>query len=201
MPLAPPPPKPSGTTSLWDDDDEGWQDMPVVRNDDFVSDLDAVDREKYHYRPEPAPSISDDGPGKGKNKTTANATGKLLDFDDRGNEWRARQEEDIAENEYTRLKLDEEKDEEVHLRTKYLFDEDKAMTPLSQMQATKNLLTEAQRIAYVGVCALVLREMISDIRRLGTAKSLKPAAQQIELWTLKIMGRLYYHMELETPGE
>ncbi len=33
------------------------------------------------------------------------------------------------------------------------------MTPLNQMQATKNLLTEAQQIAYVGLCALTSREM------------------------------------------
>jgi len=33
------------------------------------------------------------------------------------------------------------------------------MTPLSQMQATKDLLTEAQRIAYVGLCLLTSREM------------------------------------------
>ena len=42
---------------------------------------------------------------------------------------------------------EEEDADKVHLRTKYLFDEDHAMTPLSQMQQTKNMLTEAQRIA------------------------------------------------------
>ncbi|KAH7104858.1 DUF726-domain-containing protein [Auriculariales sp. MPI-PUGE-AT-0066] len=190
MPLAPPPPKAKQNDPLWDDEDEGWQDMPVVRVEEFVSDLDAVDREKYHYKQE-----KDD-------KRAVNATGKVLDVDERGNEWRARSEDDLElEREYTRLKLDEEQDEDVHLRTKYLFDEDKAMTPLSQMQQTKNLLTDAQRIAYVGVCALVGREMIQDLQRLGTAKVVKPAAQQMELWTLKIMGRLYYHMELETQEQ
>lgn len=96
------------------------------------------------------------------------------------------------------MKEDEESDE-VALRTKYLFDEDAAMTPLSQMQATKKLLTESQRIAYVGLCALTAREMTQALR-LFKRKELKGAVANMELWVLKIMGRLYYHMELETPG-
>ncbi|EJD54437.1 DUF726-domain-containing protein [Auricularia subglabra TFB-10046 SS5] len=187
MPLAPPPRK---GASLQDDDDDGWQDMPVVRHEEFVSDLDAVDREKYGYVQNT----------KGASQAQGNATGNLIDFDDRGNEWRAKTDT-LDESEYTRLKLDEDEDgDDVHLRTKYLFDEDKAMTPLSQMQQTKNMLTDAQRIAYVGVCALVAREMIHELKIVGT-KELKPAIQQMELWALKIMGRLYYHMELETQEQ
>jgi hypothetical protein len=44
---------------------------------------------------------------------------------------------------------------------RYLFDEDKAMTLLSRMQATKNILTEAQR---VGLCSLTSREMVPSGR-------------------------------------
>jgi len=94
---------------------------------------------------------------------------------------------------------EEDETDEVHLRTKYLFDEDKAMTPLSQMQATKNLLTEAQRIAYVGLCALTSREMALKLK-LAKRKELQASSANLELWSLKIMGRLYYHMELETQG-
>lgn len=167
-----------------DDDDEGWQDMPVIR-DDFADGLDDEDRKKYHYV---TPS----------NRKTENATGNLIDFDDEGHEWREKQ--DTNESEYTRLRLTEEdENDEVHLRTRYLFDEDKAMTPLSQMQATKNLLTEAQRVAYVGLCALVTQEMARSMK-LTKAKELKPAITSLELWALKILGRLYYHMELETAG-
>ncbi|PFH48104.1 hypothetical protein AMATHDRAFT_76886 [Amanita thiersii Skay4041] len=170
-----------------DDDDEGWQEMPVIREDEFASGLDEEDRKKYHYIPS------------AKGKTAANATGNLIDFDDSGQEWRSKLE--VNESEYTRLRVNEEDDaDEVHLRTKYLFDEDKAMTPLSQMQATKNLLTEAQRIAYVGLCALTSREMSESLKRSGR-KELKAAATNMELWALKIMGRLYYHMELETAEQ
>jgi hypothetical protein len=176
-----------------DDDEEGWQEMPVVREDEFTSGLDEEDRKKYHYVPS-AKHTNVSGSG-----IAANAIGNLIDVDERGNEWRSKA--DLEESEYTRLRINEEEDaDEVHMRTKYLFDEDKAMTPLSQMQATKNLLTPAQRIAYVGLCALVSREMSQGLK-VVKRKELKLAIQNMELWAMKIMGRLYYHMELETQGD
>ena len=168
------------------DDDEGWEDMPVVKEDTEASGLDEEDYKKYHYR---TPVKATD-PG--------NARGDLIDFDDHGSGWRSKRDQN--ESEYTRLRVKEEDDaDEVHLRTRYLFDEDKAMTPLNQMQATKDLLTEAQRIAYVGLCALTTKEMLDSLTRIGQ-KEVKPAAEQLNLWALKILGRLYYHMELETAG-
>jgi hypothetical protein len=173
--------------NVFDDDDDGWQDMPIVREDSLASGLDEEDRRKYHYQPS------------AKGKTAANATGNLIDVDDLGNEWRSKIDQN--ESEYTRLRVNEEDEvDEVHMRTKYLFDEDKAMTPLSQMQATKNLLTEAQRIAYVGLCALTSREMVQNLT-LIRRKEMKASITNMELWALKIMGRLYYHMELETQGD
>ncbi|KAJ7608691.1 hypothetical protein FB45DRAFT_945686 [Roridomyces roridus] len=170
-----------------DDDDEGWEDMPVVREDKDASGLDEEDQKKYHYIPS------------AKGASAVNATGTLLDVDDRGYEWRSKVDQN--ESEYTRLRVNEEDEtDEVHLRTKYLFDEDKAMTPLSQMQATKNLLTEAQRIAYVGLCALITQEMAQELKR-PNRRELKAAVQNMDLWALKIMGRLYYHMELETQEQ
>ncbi|KAI6136032.1 hypothetical protein F5141DRAFT_1071754 [Pisolithus sp. B1] len=173
-----------------DEDDEGWQDMPVVKEDDRACALDEEDQKKYHYvQPEK----------KNATGTTGNAIGNLIDFDDTGIEWRSKAEQN--ENEYTRLRVEEEDDaDEVNLRTRYLFDEDKAMTPLSQMQTTKNMLTEAQRIAYVGLCALTAKEMVKQLKR-SNRKELKPAAQNMELWMMKILGRLYYHMELETAEQ
>ena len=171
-------------------DDDGWMDMPIIRSDDLAGGMDAEDRKKYHYV---VPETSNE-----TTTTTSNATGNLIDFDGRGGEWRAKLEQN--ESEYTRLRLnDDNDDDEVHLRTRYLFDEDKAMTPLNQMQATKNLLTESQRIAYVGLCSLTCREMIHTLKLVG-AKELSPAITNMDLWSLKIMGRLYHHMELATAG-
>ncbi|KAK0501045.1 hypothetical protein EDD18DRAFT_1147168 [Armillaria luteobubalina] len=169
-----------------DDDDDGWQDMPVVREDELKGGLDEEDQKRYHYVPS----------AKGTN--AANAIG-TIDVDDLGNEWRSKI--DHNESEYTRLRVrEEDENDDVHLRTRYLFDEDKAMTPLSQMQATKNLLTEAQRIAYVGLCSLTSREMAQEMKT-ARRKELKAAVASMELWAMKIMGRLYYHMELETQEQ
>ncbi|KAF9225184.1 DUF726-domain-containing protein [Gyrodon lividus] len=180
---------PNGPFSFDDDDEGGWQEMPVVKEDEFASGLDEEDQKKYHYVPKKSSSKAG----------TGNATGNLIDFDDEGVEWRSKAEQN--ENEYTRLRVDEEDEaDEVHLRTLYLFDEDKAMTPLSQMQTTKNMLTEAQRIAYVGLCALTAKEMVQK-QKTVQRKELKESVQNMELWALKIMGRLYYHMELETAEQ
>jgi hypothetical protein len=177
-------------SSIFDDDDEGWQDMPIIRDDD-ANGLDEEDQKKYHYKPQEKKSSAVTG--------FSNATGNVLDVDNRGDEWRSKADQN--ENDYTRLRLNEEDEsDEIHLRTKYLFDEDKAMTPLSQMQATKDLLTEAQRIAYVGLCALAAREMVDKLKAVNS-KELAGAIKSMELWSLKIMGRLYYHMELATEGE
>ncbi|KAG0697731.1 hypothetical protein DFH29DRAFT_944782 [Suillus ampliporus] len=184
--------RPTNPFSFDDDDEEGWQEMPVIKEDDFGGGLDEEDQKKYHYMPsskKPSQSTS----------TAGNATGNLIDFDEEGVEWRSKAEQN--ENEYTRLRVNEEDEaDEVHLRTRYLFDEDKAMTPLSQMQATKNMLTEAQRIAYVGVCALTAKEMVEKLKT-TKRKELKASVQHMELWAMKIMGRLYYHMELETAEQ
>ena len=174
-----------------DDDEGGWQEMPVVKEDEFAGGLDEEDQRKYHYVPKKSTSHGHEHPG-------GNATGNRIDVDVEGTEWRSKTEQN--ENEYTRLRADEEDEaDEVHLRTRYLFDEDKAMTPLGQMQATKKMLTEAQRIAYVGLCALTAKEMAQKQKNAGR-KELKDAIHSMELWALKVMGRLYYHMDLEIAG-
>lgn len=190
MTVAPPPIAPI-EASIFDDDDEGWQDMPIVRDsDDHTLGLDEEDQKKYKYVP-PAKKEASTG--------ASNARGNVLDVDVEGVEWRTKADQN--ESEYTRLRMNEEDEsDEVSMRTRYLFDEDKAMTPLSQMQATKDLLTEAQRVAYVGLCALTTKEMAQRMRDLER-KELNNAIKNMELWALKIMGRLYYHMELATEGE
>lgn len=116
----------------------------------------------------------------------------------------------------TRLRLEEDHDaDKLHSQTQYLFDSSTSMTPLSQMQATKNLLTEAQRIAYVGLCKLATEEMVGELREVrqaatggvkkAVAKSkgteLKSEAEEsCTVWGLKIMARLYAHMELTREG-
>ncbi|ODO04703.1 hypothetical protein I350_05312 [Cryptococcus amylolentus CBS 6273] len=193
-------------SEVWDDD-EGWQDMPVVRSEANPFGLDDEDQKKYHYQ---VPTRLEDDPSSPNPAGAGNATGAHLELESETaatGSWRAKIDQD--ESDYTRLRLDEdEESEEVHMRTRYLFDEDKAMTPLSQMQATKELLTEGQRIAYVGLCQLIMRRMLRDMGRgwegykakkvLGIkgGKSEVPVVESGHIWMLKIMARLYQHMEL-----
>jgi hypothetical protein len=194
--------------------------MPVVRSDDNPFGLDEEDQRRFHYR---APDRLDhdssaSGAGAGASTSTSNATGIHLEVQQDTlitDSWRQKAAQD--ESDYTRLRLDEdEESEEVAMRTKYLFDEDKAMTPLSQMQATKELLTEGQRIAYVGLCQLIARRMLRDAgsgwegtkikgsvasKAKGKGKAEVPVVDSANIWMIKIMARLYQHMELERDGE
>lgn len=240
-----------------DNDDDDWQEMPVIQSSNKVNKLEIerqwrLAREENGEDPdEPAPgeedlsegSSSDEGvvggrirrkhakagkvrhrplaqsalahkrlgdPGAAsgsnsqqslspltpKTPTAGNATGNLIDFDDEGSEWREKGQ--IDEQDYTRLELDEDPEEdEVHTRTQYLFDDDKGMTPLSQMQTTKTMLSDPQRIAYVGLCRLVTREMATVYKGL---KELQPATESMQNWGTKVMGRLYQHMEIDPAG-
>jgi hypothetical protein len=174
-------------SSQFGDDEEEWQDMPVVREDELRGGLDEEDQKKYRYVCSP------------KRDTFRPDTGtsdRRVELDDKGTGRRSKST--VNENEYTRLRVDEE-DDETYSKTRHLFHEDKAMTPLSQMQATKDFLTEAQRIAYVGLCALVSRGMVHNLKMVKR-KELELAIESMEHWRMKIMARLYYHMELATEG-
>ncbi|KAJ3805159.1 hypothetical protein F5876DRAFT_82106 [Lentinula aff. lateritia] len=161
-----------------------------------------------------------------------------------------------TESNYTRLRHVEEDWEEspsVVATSRYLFhdhyaleersggytlgdDDRRAITPLSQMQQTKGLLSESQRIAYVGLCAVVMQGMIHEmsveettkvkvkvpqpdggvktevrvvpktikgrdgVERGVVKKELRGAVGSMEVWALKILGRLYYHIGVE-PSE
>ncbi|KAL7419736.1 hypothetical protein Q5752_005652 [Cryptotrichosporon argae] len=200
--------QPATGVSSWadfDDDDDGWQDMPVVRSDSNPFGLDEEDQKRFHYRPPARLDLGDGEGDEGGGVATSNATGAHLEVEADTlltDSWRVKQDQD--ESDYTRLRLDEDEESDaVHMRTRYLFDEDKAMTPLSQMQATKELLTEGQRIAYVGLCQLIARRMVRDTGRgweglKGKAKAKEVhAVESATIWMIKIMARLYQHMELE----
>lgn len=146
--------------------------------------------------------------------TATNATGKHLDIDDaRGYDWRSKANEDDDSDEekgYTQLRLDEDEEaEELHAATEYLFQDgnrhdpygdNTTATPLNQMKTTKQLLSEGQKIAYVGLCSLIASEMVRQIRRVP-GKNLEPAKQSIESWKIKVMARLYQHMDIESSEQ
>lgn len=84
-------------------------------------------------------------------------------------------------------------------------DDEASRDVLSQMKATKDLLTEAQRIAYVGVARLAMLQMVEDVHRLdrtkGSKKQIELAVEAMRSLALRMVGRLYTHMELDRAGE
>jgi len=116
---------------------------------------------------------------------------------------------------YTRVHVDEDAQSATSMddNTAYLFKErgtnvadedDDARDPLSQMQTTKGLLTEGQRIAYVGLVRLAMVQMSKDLDRLertkGTKKDMDLAIETMKMWSQKMIVRLYSHMEIHSAG-
>ncbi|KAI1005940.1 putative membrane protein [Podosphaera aphanis] len=118
---------------------------------------------------------------------------------------------------YTRVQVDEDAMSATSLdeNTKYLFkdvkgtdagemeDDEKRDAP-SQMQATKGLLTESQRIAYVGMTRLLLSDMVKrseGIISKGAKKETTMAAESMMMWSQKMMVRLYAHMEISAAEQ
>jgi hypothetical protein len=117
---------------------------------------------------------------------------------------------------YTRVQLDDDAQSVTSMddNTAYLFKEpgtnvadedDDLRDAMSQMQATKELLTEGQRIAYVGIVRLAMIEMVKDADALehtrGAKKVVELAVEALKMWSQKMMVRLYSHMEVETAGQ
>ena len=117
---------------------------------------------------------------------------------------------------YTKIQLDEDAQSATSMdeNTDYLFkprttdlidEEEEQRDPLAQLQATKTLLTEGQRIAYVGLTKLTLAKMIEDLDQLeatkNTKKGLAIAIESMKMWSQQMMVRLYMHMEISSSEQ
>jgi hypothetical protein len=118
---------------------------------------------------------------------------------------------------YTRVIMDDDADSVTSMddNTAYLFkdkntainedDDEATRDPLMQMQTTKNLLTEGQRVAYVGLVRLAMVEMerkFSKIdRNRNTKKALDLQQETTKMWSQKVMVRVYGHMDISTPEQ
>lgn len=118
---------------------------------------------------------------------------------------------------YTRVQADEDAQSATSMDddTAYLFkaphasnalDEDEeGRDVVSQMQTTKELLTEGQRIAYVGLVRLAIDKQLKTHLELpatkGTRKQIDFATEAIKMWGQKMMVRLYSHMEIESAEQ
>jgi Protein of unknown function (DUF726) len=117
---------------------------------------------------------------------------------------------------YTRVQLDEDAKSATSMDedTSYLFkesethsvmDDDEQRDALSQLQATKHLLTEGQRIAYVGVARLAVYNMMKELEDIeatkATKKDLSKALESMTKWGQQMMVRLYAHMEIDSAEQ
>ena len=117
---------------------------------------------------------------------------------------------------YTRVQVDEDARSTTSMddNTHYLFkpkgtdladDDEEQRDPLAQLQATKNLLTEGQRIAYVGVIRLTTANMVKELDDIEgtkkTKKGLTLAAESMKMWSQQMMVRLYMHMEVNSSEQ
>lgn len=117
---------------------------------------------------------------------------------------------------YTKVQLDEDAQSATSMddNTDYLFkpngtdlmDEDEDQRdPLAQLQATKNLLTEGQRIAYVGVTRLAMAKMVKEMDDIESTKNTKKgrniSIESMKMWSQQMMVRLYMHMEISSSEQ
>ncbi|KAJ4174046.1 hypothetical protein NW754_013036 [Fusarium falciforme] len=161
-----------------ENEDDGWQEMPSyarydMYNDDnklIAKEYDPEEDEKYGY-------AGLGGAGKG----------------------------------YTRVLVDDDAESATSMddNTQYLFrptngtsmvDDDEGRDAISQMQATKDLLTEGQRVAYVGLVRLEIVKMVKEAETLETTRKTKKevslSSEAMMMWGQKMMLRLYAHMEI-----
>ncbi|RAL09862.1 DUF726-domain-containing protein [Aspergillus homomorphus CBS 101889] len=166
-----------------EDDDGGWKDMPALGDMDVYDDYGRlVAKGSKNVESDEAVYSGMGGAGKG----------------------------------YTRVQLDEDAQSATSMDedTSYLFKdshansagvEEELRDPTSQMQATKDLLTESQRIAYVGVTRLTLWQMALEMNRIPSIKGCRKARQggidSMRKWGQTMMARLYSHMEIDAAEQ
>lgn len=164
-------------------DDGGWQTMPAYAPYDIYDDDDRLVAKEHNPDEDEVYEYGGLG-GAGKGYT------KVIDDDD------AESQTSMDDN------------------TRYLFNnakgtslaelEDEQRDAVSQLQATKDLLTEGQRIAYVGLTRLAMFDMVKQVEKVEklkkSKKETKIAADAMRMWAQTIMIRLYAHMDI-SPAE
>jgi hypothetical protein len=167
-----------------DDDDNGWQTMPAYAPYDIYDDDNRLIAKEHNPDEDESYGYAGlGGAGKG----------------------------------YTRVIDDEDAESQTSMddNTRYLFSNVKStsMTEMdeeqrdavSQLQATKDLLTEGQRIAYVGIARLEMAAMVKDAENAEYLKKVKKdvhlAAEALKMWSQKIMVRLYAHMDISSAEQ
>lgn len=207
------------------DSEDEWQEMPVERIsrpsspglDELDSETEWSPRSKRAAREARLMRTRREhlrGRGTSALGGTSNMAGQHLNIHDvRGYDWRTRPD-DLDDDDsdsgdgvgYTKVRLnDTEENQELNAATDYLFQEDlnrmgdfddPSAAPISQLAMTKRLLSESQKFAYVGLCCTLSHQMVQQLEDLK-ARDGKPAVQSAREWVLRVMVRLYQHLDIE----
>ncbi|KAF3762489.1 DUF726-domain-containing protein [Cryphonectria parasitica EP155] len=167
------------------DDDDGWQTMPAFAPYDMYDDDNRLIAKEYNEAEADDQTYSYGGIG---------GAGKG----------------------YTRVFVDDDAESVTSMddNTQYLFknaggtsmmDDEDTRDAVSQMQATKDLLTEGQKIAYVGLVRIELSQIVKDMEGIPHTRAAKKAVQlaveAAKMWSQKIMIRLYTHMDISSAEQ
>jgi len=188
--------QPAGATSEWshqqlapqaEGEDEGvfageWQEMPALAQHRIYDDWGKVVAKGYEEVDDNKVKYNNlGGAGKGYTRVQVDDDAQSATSMDENTAY-------LFKDQYARNALDEEDDE--------------GRDVLSQMQTTKELLTEAQRIAYVGVVRLSINQMALELDKLektkGSKKNVELASEALKMWGQKMMVRVYKHMDIAT---
>ncbi|KAK4192681.1 hypothetical protein QBC35DRAFT_483027 [Podospora australis] len=171
-----------------EDDDDGWQVMPAYAPYDIYDDDNKLIAKEYNEEDDNETYGYGGLGGAGKGYT------KVYVDDDA--------ESATSMDENTQYLFQERG----HAGTSITDEEDTQRDAVSQLQATKDLLTEGQRIAYVGLTRLELSEMIKELEASAklsskSKKQLAFAAESMKMWSQKMMIRLYSHMDISSAEQ
>lgn len=168
-----------------EEEDDGWQTMPAFAPYDMYDDDNRLIAKEYN---------EDEGEDQTYSYAGMGGAGKG----------------------YTRVLVDDDAESVTSMddNTNYLFknaagtsmvDDEDTRDAVSQMQATKDLLTEGQKIAYVGLTRIEMSQMVKDMERIPitkpTKKSTQMAIEAMKMWAQKIMIRLYTHMDISAAEQ
>ncbi|ANB14050.1 hypothetical protein AWJ20_5006 [Sugiyamaella lignohabitans] len=167
---------------LSEDEESGWQDMKIIGSYEVYDDKGQV------------------------------VVHKSADFDNEVDPQATLTRETLghasAATGYTRVAMDDDAKSvnSMDENTDFLFGEDDLeRNPLSQLQATKDMLTDSQKIAYIGLCRLVMNGMAVDLLQLKGARQVATALtnshESMAMWGQKMMIRLYAHMDIGPEGK
>lgn len=169
-----------------EDDESDWQAMPAIAEYDLYDDDGRQIAKAATLESEEATYSGLGGAGKGYTKVQLDEDAQSATSFDDNTQFLFKSE---------KIEKDDNEDED---------DEDQR-DHLSQLEATKDMLTEGQRIAYVGVTRLAIYNMTQELEDVDptrtTKKDFTQALESMKKWGQQMMVRLYAHMDIESAEQ